>query len=124
MGLIGLTYIQSNENFTLHATSFATFLTCSNLFMLSALVVTQTVGGNTILKKLFLGHISSLILTMYCYWRHNAYCEDYIYTFFAIFEYVVVFTNIGFHHQFGRAFGGSIVSIQAHQAAYSQLLPS
>lgn len=123
-GLIGLTYVQSNEYFTFHAVAFSLFLICSNGFMVATLTINRSSGGTSKLKRLFLLHISSLVLTMYCYWRHNTYCEDYTYTFFSLFEYIIVFTNIGFHYHFGRAFAGSIVSIQSQQSGYMPLLPS
>ena len=121
-GLMSLTYVQSNEFFPFHAFSFGCFLASSNLFMISALLVTG--GRDPKLKKLFIAHASSLSLAMFCYWKHNAACQDLVYTFFALFEYGVVFSNIAFHYHFGNIFGASILSVQAHQSGYTSLLPS
>lgn len=37
------------------------------------------------------------VLMLYFYWRHNEYCEPYVYSLFCVTEYVVVLANIGFH---------------------------
>ncbi len=39
----------------------------------------------------------ALLAMVAFYWRHNEYCEPYVYSFFCISEYVVVLTNIAFH---------------------------
>ena len=51
--------------------------------------------------------------------------KDYTYTFFALFEYMIVFTNIAFHYHSGNIFGSSILMIsstdsQVHGCPYSK----
>lgn len=36
-------------------------------------------------------------MSFYFYYRHNAYCEAGIYSFFALCEYAVIIFNILFH---------------------------
>ena len=47
----------------------------------------------TILKANFVA-IPALV---YFYWRHNTYCEPYVYSMFCFLEYAIVLTNVGYH---------------------------
>ena len=41
--------------------------------------------------------LGAVCLMLYFYWRHNEYCEPYVYSFFCVCEYVIVLSNIAFH---------------------------
>ena len=47
----------------------------------------------TILKV----NVIAIPALMYFYWRHNAYCEPYVYSIFCFIEYAIVLTNVGYH---------------------------
>ena len=34
---------------------------------------------------------------IYFYWRHNTYCEPYVYSAFCLLEYTIVLMNVGYH---------------------------
>lgn len=122
-GLITLTYVQSNEYFPLHKFGFALFLVASVLHMVLCLAVNASVSVNIRrLKRIFYAHLGSIGLCMYCYYHHNAYCQDGVYTLFALFEYSIVFTNIAFHYHSGNIFGSSIMMISSGESQYN-LLP-
>ncbi|CBY40424.1 unnamed protein product [Oikopleura dioica] len=112
--LVGLTYVQSNEWFPLHAFFFGSFLTASPLFLLSALFCVPVAGKAAYRsrKRTFQLHLSSILITMFFYVHHNSSCDDFVYTFFAFFEYIIVFSNIYFHFLFGSEFASSTLSIQ------------
>jgi len=123
VGLITLTYVQSNEYFPIHKFGFALFLIASVLHMMASLAVNSTVSVNIRhLKQIFYAHLASIALCMYCYYHHNAYCQDFVYTLFAMFEYMIVFTNIAFHYHSGNVFGSSIMMITSESPQYN-LLP-
>jgi len=48
-------------------------------------------------KRLILITIVSGLLMTYFYYRHNAYCEPYVYSMFCLTEYAVVVFNMIFH---------------------------
>ncbi|KAF4528198.1 hypothetical protein B566_EDAN014023 [Ephemera danica] len=84
-----------------------TFIATSELYMMlccyllakrRAIPATPIEARSLNLKmRLLIVNISSFAIAGYFFVRHNNYCEPYIYTFFALFEYIVVLTNMGFH---------------------------
>lgn len=38
-----------------------------------------------------------MISATYFFFRHNSHCEPYVYTLFALSEYIIVLSNIYFH---------------------------
>ncbi|XP_052274478.1 post-GPI attachment to proteins factor 2-like [Dreissena polymorpha] len=103
--LVTLTCVSSLENRNIHENSFVLFMACSWLVFLLSIVLSKW-GNRThpedrksyMLKKLFaVINIASFSLALYSYFRHNAYCEPYVYSWFAFFEYVTIYSNILFH---------------------------
>ncbi|XP_067663213.1 post-GPI attachment to proteins factor 2-like isoform X2 [Haliotis asinina] len=110
LALIGLTYVSSTENHDLHEKFFILFMVCSLIYMLLTTYVFswgRSANGRSILHterkslrhkgSLFLFNISIFMFAVYLFFRHNAYCEPYVYTGFAACEYLTVLTNIAFH---------------------------
>ena len=48
-------------------------------------------------RKLLMTNFSCILMAMYCYWRHNMYCEPGMYSIFSVFEYTVVLSNMAYH---------------------------
>jgi Frag1/DRAM/Sfk1 family. len=40
---------------------------------------------------------SMAVLSGYFFWRHDTYCEDNMYSYFSICEWLFVISNIAFH---------------------------
>ena len=107
LGLLGLSFVASVENFPFHKAAFIVFLVCSEFYMLITCwlswmprvrPVTRLEGRSRRQKLLFfLVNFISLVFAMFFYARHNARCEPGVYTLFALSEYVVVLSNIAFH---------------------------
>jgi len=108
--LLLLTYISSNENKLIHIIGFIGFILCALLHMLCTILIDYFWPRTKIfclnekekylrLKRLkcFLANIISFCISLYFYYRHNRFCEPYIYSMYALFEYCVVLTNIAYH---------------------------
>ena len=48
-------------------------------------------------KVLLVTNFTAILVSMYCYWRHNTYCEPGMYSIFSLFEYTVVLSNMAYH---------------------------
>jgi len=106
VSLLGLSFVPSGEVFLVHATCFILFILSSISYMtISTYILFPRLKSKSPLerishkykKSLLHATVVSVILCCYFYWRHNEYCEPYVYSFFALFEYVVVFSNIAYH---------------------------
>ncbi|ODM95679.1 Post-GPI attachment to proteins factor 2, partial [Orchesella cincta] len=107
MGLIGLTYVSSKENYRIHEKCFIIFMVSSELYMLimcALLYRSRNIPATSMETKslkvkwgLVILNLVSFALAGYAFVRHNTYCEEGMYTVFAFLEYLVVLTNMGFH---------------------------
>jgi len=107
LALLSLTIVSSQENFPIHSWAFGIFGAASTFYMLIVVYLVKRCGyqhENRFEKKgiewkvwLLKGTLFVGLLMCYFYWRHNAYCEPYIYSFFGMCEYLLVLFNIAFH---------------------------
>ncbi|CAL8347798.1 unnamed protein product [Arctogadus glacialis] len=106
-GLLLLTYVSSNEKYLVHKEGFVLFIISSIIYMIITCRLWNTIKKfslNPEDSKSYLWKVRLLILNIsfcafavYFYVKHNLYCEPGSYTFFALFEYLVVLTNMAFH---------------------------
>lgn len=98
--LLGLALFGSNENYSVHSKCFGTFLISSLSYMFLVSYTNlyswcrRTVRVKTLIAWLNLFMVMS---ASYFFFRHNNYCEPYVYTLFAMSEYIIVLSNIYFH---------------------------
>lgn len=121
VGLLLLTYVCSNETYSYHKTGFITFIVGSLVHMMFTCKLWYTIKKQPqsaeemtsyrYKVRLFLFSICCCLLAGYCFWRHNKYCEDGIYTWFAFFEYMVVLANMAFHMTAYWDFGNKELTI-------------
>ncbi|KAK7872900.1 hypothetical protein R5R35_004223 [Gryllus longicercus] len=107
LALIGLTFISSAENYAVHEKCFVTFMITSELYMMLTCYLLKTKRRSfadnvearslRIKFKLLAINVTSFALAAYFFYRHNSYCEPYVYSVFALCEYIVVLTNMAFH---------------------------
>ncbi|KAL7389803.1 hypothetical protein ABVT39_010041 [Epinephelus coioides] len=106
-GLLLLTYVASTETYNVHKNGFIMFIGSSLVHMLITCRLWQVISRHYVnpeemtsyrwKMRLFLFNISCCLAAAYFFRRHNKYCETGVYTLFAFFEYLVVFSNMAFH---------------------------
>ncbi|KAL9899062.1 post-GPI attachment to proteins factor 2-like [Glossina fuscipes fuscipes] len=107
LALVCLSLWTSADDYEVHKTSFITFIACSEIYMLIVyflnrkarkLSLTETEEKSLRYKGLFFTiNVLAFSLAAYCFIRHNTKCESGVYTIFALFEYIVVLTNMAYH---------------------------
>ncbi|XP_028276590.1 acyltransferase PGAP2 isoform X2 [Parambassis ranga] len=120
-GLLLLTYVSSTETYSVHKNGFITFIASSLLHMLITCRLWYVIRRHYVNQeeitsyrwklRLFLFNISCCAAAAYFFRRHNKYCEDGVYTLFAVFEYLVVFSNMAFHMTAFWDFGSKEVMV-------------
>lgn len=108
LSLLGLTLVSSQEDFDIHKICFvvfglsglAYFVTTWYIWTFCDLPLETNEQIHSLRTKtralktfLFCGACMS-----YFYYRHNEYCEHYVYSLFCIFEYGIVGANMWFHY--------------------------
>ncbi|XP_078480911.1 acyltransferase PGAP2-like [Lampetra planeri] len=107
LGLLLLTYVSSIETYFVHKEGFILFLVGSLFHMLITCRLWKAITKYSVCPEDLKSHLwkvrSLLLYVCFCvfagffYWKHNMYCESGSYTLFALFEYLVVFSNMAFH---------------------------
>lgn len=124
-GLVLLTYVASTEAYKVHKYGFGIFGGCSVAHMLITCWLWYVIKRESISpeektsflwkRRLFLFNISCCAAAAYFFRRHNKYCETGVYTLFAAFEYLVVFSNMAFHMTAFWDFGATQVMVASMQ---------
>ncbi|XP_061684251.1 post-GPI attachment to proteins factor 2-like isoform X2 [Syngnathoides biaculeatus] len=107
LGLLLLTYVSSSETYYVHKEGFILFILSSFVYMLITCRLWKAVKRTSLIPEDAKSHhwkVRFLVLKLcFCgfagffYVKHNLYCESGSYTLFALFEYLVVFSNMAFH---------------------------
>jgi len=111
--LLMVTVVPSVELYSLHIFATGVFLVCSGLHMTLSCYLVRLCSSSSLFKMgqnhyllrkslhykqvLLMTHLSSIAISLYFYWRHNAYCEPGIYSVFSLCEYVVILSNMAYH---------------------------
>ncbi|XP_015117825.1 post-GPI attachment to proteins factor 2 [Diachasma alloeum] len=107
ISLVTLSFWTSSENYAFHKLSFITFLIMSLIHMGLSIYIEKNcrhasrdaneLRSYVLKTRAMTLNIFSIFMACYFFWRHNAYCESFVYSMFALFEYMVVLTNMAFH---------------------------
>ena len=83
----------------------------SDEYKIQEMVIKSLVLKRRILKS----NVIAIPALVYFYWRHNTYCEPYIYTMFCFVEYLIVLMNIVYHFSGYYLLFGMDVRIQCQE---------
>ncbi|XP_024910694.1 post-GPI attachment to proteins factor 2-like [Cynoglossus semilaevis] len=107
LGLLLLTYVSSSETFFVHKEGFVMFIISSLVYMLITCRLWKAIRKYSLSPedakshhwkvRFLLLYVSFCAFAGFFYWKHNMYCESGTYTLFALFEYLIVFSNMAFH---------------------------
>lgn len=107
ISLLGLTLVSSLENFDIHKVCFATFGISGLVYFILTYILWTKCGlvletneeiySLKVKKSMLKVFFTCGCLMSYFYYRHNEYCEPYVYSFFCICEYCIVLANMWFH---------------------------
>lgn len=107
LSLLGLSLVSSLENFDIHKICFVIFGVSGLIYFLLTyllwsqcglvLETNEEIRSFKLKKSMLKLYLVCGCLMSYFYYRHNEYCEPYVYSFFCLCEYVIVCANMVFH---------------------------
>ncbi|QQP56608.1 Post-GPI attachment to proteins factor 2, partial [Caligus rogercresseyi] len=134
--LLCLSIVSSAEVFAIHKFAFGTFICTSFLYMFTAsyLLLNPRISGYVsqgrqdrlslnLKRRIFKAQVLAIPLLLYFYYRHNSYCEPYVYSFFCITEYFIVLSNMAFHMTAYLDFKGMVLMTSTLNSAGYGILP-
>jgi len=105
--LLLLSVVPSTEDYSLHTFCFGLFLFFSAVYLAFSYYLFSSCRISTgshfdrqslhYKRVLLVTNFSAILVSMYCYWRHNTYCEPGMYSIFSLFEYTVILSNMAYH---------------------------
>jgi len=105
--LLLLSVVPSTEDYSLHTFCFGLFLFFSAVYLAFSFYLFSSCRISTgshfdrqslhYKRVLLVTNFSAILVSMYCYWRHNTYCEPGMYSIFSLFEYTVILSNMAYH---------------------------
>ncbi|XP_029674553.1 post-GPI attachment to proteins factor 2-like [Formica exsecta] len=122
--LVTLSFWTSDENYTFHKMSFVMFLLTSFIHMFLAYYIMRSCLNiakdfhDTSLKwkrRSMMLNVFSISIACYFFYRHNKYCEPLVYSMFALSEYGVVISNMGYHLTAALDFATTCVMISGNR---------
>ncbi|XP_076468068.1 acyltransferase PGAP2-like [Babylonia areolata] len=105
--LVGVTYISNRDNYPVHEKIFVVFMVTSLAYMLSNTICFKMCRGPTMTadeeksyfwkKVMFASIMSATAGLIYFFIKHRLFCEPGAFSFFSLCEYVIAYTNMGYH---------------------------
>ena len=106
LSLLTLSLVSSSDIFILHAAAFSIFILTSLISMTLVTYYIKDVRNREFKRNIVTISWCCVFLAAYFYNRHNEYCEPFIYSGFAVCEYLVVGCNMAWHGRVVSQFTG------------------
>ncbi|XP_023023985.1 post-GPI attachment to proteins factor 2 [Leptinotarsa decemlineata] len=102
IALVLLSFFTSSQSYAVHEKAFVTFIIGSEMYMILTCFLQGRFKKQSRIslkwkKRFLIMNMAGIVASVYFFLRHNSFCEPYIYTLFALSEYVVVLSNMAFH---------------------------
>ncbi|XP_028155538.1 post-GPI attachment to proteins factor 2-like [Diabrotica virgifera virgifera] len=100
--LIVLSFFVSSQNYAVHKKAFVLFIITSEIYMILSCILQSRFKKQFRIslkwkKRFLVTNVICILAATYFFMRHNSFCEPYVYTLFALCEYIVVLSNMAFH---------------------------
>ncbi|KAJ8937268.1 hypothetical protein NQ314_011974 [Rhamnusium bicolor] len=102
VALIILSFFTSSKFYAVHEKAFITFILGSEMYMILTCILQSRYKKQSRVsfkwkKRFLITNLMCIFSAVYFFMRHNSLCEPYVYTLFALSEYIVVLSNMAFH---------------------------
>ena len=114
LSLLTLSLVSSSDIFILHAAAFSIFILTSLISMTLVTYYIKDVRNQEFKRNIVTISWCCVFLAAYFYNRHNEYCEPFIYSGFAVCEYLVVGCNMAWHGRVVSQFTGYRLTAEPH----------
>jgi len=94
LSLMTLSFVPSSDIFVIHAFAFTLFIVTSLISMILVTYYLKDIRKQRLKRTLVKLSLLCIVLATYFYRRHNEFCEPYVYSMFAMCEYMVVMCNM------------------------------
>ena len=115
LSLMTLSFVPSAELFLVHAVAFTMFLVTSLISMALVTYYIKDSRKQRLKRTLVKLTLLCILLATYFYRRHNDLCEPYVYSMFALCEYMVVVCNMVWNWAIIRDFAGYNMVVERRQ---------
>ncbi|KAK7496530.1 hypothetical protein BaRGS_00012182 [Batillaria attramentaria] len=105
--LLGVTCISNKENYPIHEKIFIVFMVTSLCYMLCNTICFRMTRETTLSddeqrsyywkKVMFAGIMSATAGLLFFFYKHRIHCEPGAFSYFSACEYVIAYTNMGYH---------------------------
>ena len=112
LSLMTLSFVPSSEIFIIHAFAFTTFIVTSLISMILVTYYLRDLRKQRLKRTVFKLSLLGIVLATYFYRRHNELCEPYVYSMFAMCEYMVVMGNMVWNASIIRDFVGYDILVE------------